>query len=265
MASTGARLSTAAEQRKRQRRRDHPTGSQARQQQAPTLRDPPHVHRGDGVGRERDRFTFPRVSDPALRLDRRHRHEEPPVARPQVATSHHEDARSEIPRQLVGAGIVERHGDIRPRLGARRRERIVVVASCRETKGSSQQRIAHGPDTHDGETSLSYPARSGPLRRHRGAGPVPMPPGVVPPTPGPNAAYAAKNPASEAPASNTVLPVADFRSSSERTNSPGTVTVSPFHSSTSPRRPSTARTDSTSPRSVPLRNRPRTIRTLGPM
>src|SRR5574342_933840 len=110
---------------------------------------------------------------------------------------------------------------------------------------------------------LSVPPSRPLVHLQWGDGPGPEPPDVEPPTPGPNAAYATKNPASETPASITVFPVAGCRSSRERTNSPGTPTDSPFHSRMSPRRFSTAETESMSPRSVALKNLPRTTRTPG--
>src|SRR4029077_4073962 len=97
-----------------------------------------------------------------------------------------------------------------------------------------------------------------------GFGPSEPPATDEPLAPGPNAAYAATKPASEAPAKSTVLLTAVCRASRDQTNSLGTITVSPFHPRMAPRRVSTELTEIASPRSEALRKRPRTVCTLGP-
>src|SRR2546430_5986988 len=83
-----------------------------------------------------------------------------------------------------------------------------------------------------------------------GGGPDPPLPPSPPPEAGPNAWDAITNPATAAPASNTVLLGDTVRCSTCRTNSPGTTTVSPAQWARSPRRDSTDSTEIASPRSV---------------
>src|SRR5438552_2226074 len=100
--------------------------------------------------------------------------------------------------------------------------------------------------------------------RHRRIGPAVDPPPAWPLDPGPNAQYATASPTVDTPASSAVLLHDAWRRSTDRTNSPGTITVSPAQCTIVPGRDSTDSTARVRPASEGPTYRPRTTSTFGP-
>src|SRR2546425_4903799 len=194
----------------------------------------------------------------ALCLHLDDRKDEPPFIGADVAPPDDERVQAEIGPQLQRSRIGEGHGDGHPRLRIGSTERMIRIASRRETGGDQDC------GTHTHRVSRTHLIPHHWCSRQRGPGPPPPPPLGPPPAPGPKAWYAKTNPATATPVSNTTLLRDTCRCSTPRTNSPGTTTVSPAQRAMSPRRDSTASTARARPRSVAARYRPRTTSALGP-